>query len=180
MEFTRDRVLDHTASGPTSHTTVVAYPAIASLNFTNASAADGSTVALPAAFNWESTFEYDCEGWDQIFVHVHTLALGGGGLTGIDVLIEYENPDVPDMWIATREPALSAAGGVEAPLRTATVAARTWSVLGVGNFIVASRKEHMHFNKFRVRFQATAGVADAATNILCYWHGNGGRGASFA
>jgi hypothetical protein len=177
MKFTRDPVYTYVVTGPTSYQTITAYPEITDLLFTNASAADGSTVALPGAFNFDSTFEFDDYGWDQIFVHVHTQVLGGGGLTGVDCLIEFENPDSPGLWVPSHEPACSAVGGVEAPLRTDALAAHVWACIGVGSFIVASRKENQHITRWRARFRATAGAAGATTRIRCYWHGNGGRGA---
>jgi hypothetical protein len=180
VKFTRERVLQTVSTGPTSTTTTVVSPEVSDLLFTNASALDGSTIALPAAFNLDATFEIHPYGAEQIFVHVHTSVLGGGGLTGIDVLIEFENPDwglslpVVNRWIPSKEPANSAAGGVSVPLRTDVAALQVWSCIGVGSFIVASRRENQHFEKARVRFRATAGAAGATTAIRCYWCGSNG------
>ena len=134
------------------------------------------TKALPAAYSTDSTFEHDINGCDQIFVGVNIVVLGGGGLTGITLAIEFQDTSDPSVWYPSHEPAKSAAGGVEAPLRTDALALQEWVVaVGVGNYIVASRKEHKQFRKFRVRFRRTAGAPDATTRINCYWWHSGGH-----
>jgi hypothetical protein len=164
VKFTRDRVLQTVDTGPSSQTTTVLHPEITDLLFTNANAADGSTVALPAAYNETSTFEVDLNGNDQIYVLVYVDNLGGGGLTGVKLVIEWQSPDNTDVWVPSKE-------GVA---RDATYASNEWSVTALGSYLLASRKDMQQTHKARVRFQAVAGAADAATRIRAYWHPNSG------
>jgi hypothetical protein len=131
----------------------------------------GGTKLLPATYNSDSTFEYAINGSSQIFVHVHILVLGGGGLTGITLIIEFQDPDNPTYWIPSKQPTIVA--GTEDVLRNDTLVNNEWVLApagGIGNYVVASRKEHKRFTRFRVRFRCTAGAPGATTRIHCYWH----------
>jgi len=126
-----------------------------------------TSIALPtaAAFTDAGTFELDVNGNTQIFVTCHIKDLGAAALTGINVLIEFQDPDHPEFWIPSKE-------GIN---REANAATHAWALTGVGDYMVASRVEHRHFMKARVRFKALSGVADGDTNIQCSWHHDGGR-----
>jgi hypothetical protein len=123
------------------------------------------STALPAAFNDNVTIELQLNGNRQVFVTVNTAALGAAALTGVVVLIEFNDNDHPEFWIPSKE-------GIN---READSATHQWVLTGVGSWVVASRKEHRHFTKARVRFQALGGAADAATRIFTSWHHDGGR-----
>lgn len=128
---------------------------------------DVTSVALTAAYTDESTWEILLNGNSQIWCTVHTVALGAGGVTGLNVLFEFQDPDHPNLWIPSKE-------GIN---REANAATHTWGVAGIGDWLLASREEHRQFAKARVRFKAMAGTSDAATKILVSWHHNGGRSA---
>lgn len=124
-----------------------------------------STLLPTAAYDDDCTFYGNCNGATQIFVHLSTVALGAGGLTGVILLIEPQDPDHPDFYLPSTE-------GVA---RTATLAGHEITVLGLGNRILATRVEHFHFNRFRARFRASAGAAGVATQIWISWNSNGGQ-----
>lgn len=162
MKFTRERVLQTVDTGPSSQTTTVLHPEITDLLFNSINAADGSTVALPAAYNEVSTFEVDLNGNDQIYVLVHLDNLGGAGLTGVKLIIEWQSPDNANVWVPSKE-------GVA---RDANYASNEWTLTALGSYLLASRKDMQQTHKARVRFQAAAGAADATTLIRAYWHPN--------
>lgn len=135
------------------------------------------TKALPAAYADDSTFVFNINGCDQIFVGVNIIALGAAGLTGITLVIEFQSTEDPAVWFPSHEPAKSVAGGVEYPLRLDPLTPnQEWACTsGVGNYIAASRKENRLFHRFRVRFRRSAGAPDAATRIHCHWWHSGGE-----
>lgn len=124
-----------------------------------------TSIALTAAYNPNASFEILIRDQSQIFVEVHTVAFGAGGLTGIKLVIEFQDPDHPAFWVPSKE-------GVA---RTDTFANNEISLIGTGDWVVASRVEPMQSNKARVRFKAAAGNADAATEIICSFHLSGGQ-----
>jgi hypothetical protein len=131
---------------------------------------DESTVATVTsvltgiAFTAESTFDININGNQQIYVTVNTVALGANA-SGVGVLIEYQDPDHREFWIPSKE-------GIN---REASSALHEWVLTGTGNKVVASRVEHRHFVKARVRFKLIGGAADADTHVVCSWTHNGGR-----
>lgn len=133
------------------------------------------TKDLPAAYTADSTFEYNINGCDQIYVGVAVIVLGGGGLTGVTLLISFQDPSDTTVWYPSKEPACSVAAGIEIPLRIDTLANNEWPCIGVGNYLVSSRKEHKQFRKFRVQFRRTAGATDATTRIRAFWYHSGGE-----
>lgn len=177
MKFTRAAVTTETPTSPSSTTKTTIFPAITDLVFGNTSTASGSKVALPAAYNLEATFEQDIFGFSQVYLHMHVINLGGGGLTGITSLIEFQDFDHTDLWFPSKEPAIQDVAGepLEVPLRVDSVANNEWVCNAVGHYILASRVEHQHFSKFRARFRKSASNADANTVIRVGWSHNGGR-----
>jgi len=123
------------------------------------------SIVLPAAYDANALFEINIHDNKQIFLTVNTVALGAAVLTGIVAVIEFNDPDHPAYWIPSRE-------GVA---RDAGFAANEFTLLGLGNWNVASRLEHMQYHKARIRFHAAAGAADAATEIVCTFHLDGGQ-----
>jgi hypothetical protein len=123
-----------------------------------------TSIALPAAYNADATFELNINGNQQVFLHLHTQALGAAALTGVVALIEFQDPDYPDRWFPSAE-------GVA---RTANYVAHEQTLLGAGDWILASRVEHRQFTKVRFRFRAAGGAADAATIIVAGWTHDGG------
>lgn len=181
MRFQRERIVEHNPVGvdlagfPTT-IAAVARTEVADLVLGNGAAtfnvpqADGTfmavlSTALPAAYDANAYFEILLKDNKQWFMHVHTRALGAGGLTGLVCVMEFEDPDHPGLWLASRE-------GIA---RDAGFAAHEWTLLGLGNWCLATREEHMHFTKARARFHAAAGAAAAATNILCSFYLDGGQ-----
>lgn len=123
------------------------------------------SVALPAAaYDNEALFELGINGNKQIFVHVHTEALGATGLTGVTMVLEFNDPDYPNLWIPSSE-------GVG---RANNFAAHEIALVGLGDWVVATREEHRQFTRWRARFRATAGAADANTQIIVGWAHDGG------
>ena len=157
MEFIRDRVLNRTSTGAGTTAVTVVYPEITSLNLTNASAADGSTVAVPTAYNKEATFEVDLNGHGQLFTTLHVNNLGTAG--SIYVLMEFQHPDNPLIWIPSME-------GVARTV--VAIAAYENQAAAVGDYIFATRIEPLHFTKARVRFRANA-APSANTDVDAYW-----------
>jgi hypothetical protein len=180
MRFQRPQIVDHVFAGidPASgfpHTTAnITQARVDDLVLGNGAAhavlqADGSfanvvSTVLPAAYNAVALFEIRLHDNKQIFLSMNTVALGAGGLTGVTAVIEFNDPDYPAYWYASRE-------GVA---RDAGFAANEFTLLGIGNWCVASRIEHMQNALARVRFHATAGAADAASMIVCSFHLDGG------
>jgi hypothetical protein len=123
-----------------------------------------SNAALAAGYTDFSTFRINLSGNGQLWVSVHTAALGAAALTGVTLVVEFGDPDW-GLWLPSRE-------GVS---RDTTLTANEWTLLGVGNWLVASRAEHKHFQSARVRFRAAGGAADAATLIRVGWHHDGLR-----
>lgn len=188
MRFQRSRVVTHAFAGVDPrgyphYTAAQSRAAVEHLVFGNGAStptivtginSDGSlqtatvtTVALPAAaYTDVSTFEVNVKDNRQLFVHIYLKALGAAALTGVTGVIEFQDPHYPEIWIPSLE-------GVP---RASAFAAHEYNALGVGNsFIMASREEHMHFQKARFRFRAAAGAADAATVIICTWFHDGGQ-----
>lgn len=163
MRFTRARVTVETPTGNNTASIAVLFPEITDLVFSLASAADGSTVALPAQYSAESRFLIELSGQRQIYVGIDLNALGAAGLTGIDTLIEFQDPDDPENWIPSKE-------GVT---RTETAANHTWTAGAVGSYLLASRIEAPHFKRARVSFKRTGGTPDADTDIRCRWFHDG-------
>jgi len=124
-----------------------------------------TSVALPAAYNNNAYFEILIRDQAQLFLEVHTVALGAAGLTGLTTVMEFQDPDHPEYWVPSRE-------GVA---RDAGFAANELTLLGVGNWVVATRVEPLQARKARFRFHAPAGAADAATEIICSFHLSGGQ-----
>jgi len=183
MKFTRPRVItklpvvgSFDVNGNPTYTESITSPAVSDLILGNGSSSfdvlqkDGShksitSIALPAAYNDNATFEVKINGNTQIFVTINTVDLGAAALSGVKVLIEFADPDHPGFWIPSKK-------GVN---RESSLSVHEWSVLGVGNKVVVSREEHKQFKLARVRFRANTGAADADTKIICSWHHNGGR-----
>jgi hypothetical protein len=179
MKFTRDAVYTYTSTGPTSYTQTLVYPEITDLVFSGpVSDPNGAWVAVYDVPDlWETTFEYDNHGWDQIFVYIHILNLGAT-LSHFSCRIDFENPDVPGSWTGSHAPECRLFGGVEYPLRTDDI--RQWTLTQTGSFIVSSRIECRHFKRWRANFYCgKAEAADADTLIRCYWSHDGGHGAEF-
>lgn len=123
------------------------------------------SIVLPAAYDLNALFELRMHDNKQVFMTVHTIALGAGGLTGLMAVIEFNDPDHPAYWMPSRE-------GVA---RDAGFAANEFTLLGVGDWTVASRVEHMQHNKARIRFRVAGGAAAAGTEIVCSFHLDGGQ-----
>jgi hypothetical protein len=182
MKFQRPQIVDHVFAGiaPSGlpHTTAnITQTRVDDLVLGNGSSTwnllqeDGKTyltvtsVALPANYNANATFVAQIRDQSQMFLTVHTVVLGGGGLTGVKAFIEYNDPDHPEFWIPSKE-------GVA---RDAGAAANEFSLLGVGDWTVATRVEPMQAHLVRFRFKAAAGAADAATQIICSFAISGGQ-----
>lgn len=110
-----------------------------------------------------SYFEMNIVNVTQVFVNIHTVALGAT-MTGIQGVIEFQNLDYPNFWIPS----------LETVARTAAFAANEFILMGVGNWSVASRQECPHYTKMRVRFHTVGGAADANTVVVASWYTNGG------
>lgn len=124
-----------------------------------------TSILLPAAYAPNATFEVLLHDNRQLYMQLHTRALGAGGLTGLVCVMEFENPDMPGLWVPSRE----------LVARDAGFAANEWTLLGVGNWLIATRQEHMHYRRARMRFHAAAGAADAATDIRVTCYTDGGQ-----
>jgi hypothetical protein len=131
----------------------------------------------PNELNDGCVFEQECHGYSQIIIEAHINAYGAAGLTGVYVSIEFQDPDNHDLWIPSREPDFGAVGGVEAPLRDDLNALRSWAGITVlGDYLLPSRVEHEHFDKFRLRVRGN-GAPDGDTDLRFYWYGNNYRTA---
>jgi hypothetical protein len=124
-----------------------------------------TSIVLPAAYDGNALFEILLRDNKQVFLSVHTIALGAAALTGIVAVIEFNDPDHPAYWLASRE-------GIA---RDAGFAANEFTLLGVGDWTVASRVEHMQHKKARVRFHIAGGAVAAGTEIVCSFHLDGGQ-----
>lgn len=152
--FTREPVL-HALTRATLR------PRVEQLIFADGAAVVGgvTTTALPASFFPNGVFDIELNGNRQVFVGVFIEALGGDVLTGVTLRIEMRDP-LTGLWIPSAE-------GVP---RTADAASHNISLIGVGNHLVATRKEHRRFSAARVLFQAAAGAADEDTIIRAVWY----------
>jgi hypothetical protein len=131
-------------------------------------------IAIPATTYSEAcTVVQNLNGNSQVFINVHAVNLGS--ITDLRILIEFQDPDNTAYWIPSKEPAHSGTGGVEEPLRTDPLASHEWAITAAGNYVIASRQEHPHFMKFRVRARAAGGSASASTDVRLTWNTNGGR-----
>jgi hypothetical protein len=117
----------------------------------------------------DCVFVQDAPGADQIFIGISIIGFGAAGLTTVSASIEFQDPDNPALWIASREMHKSGAGGLDYPFRNMAPANMVWNLTNVGNFLIASRVEHKHFTKFRLRLRGNAAV-DGDTDIRCYWY----------
>ncbi len=100
-------------------------------------------------------------GNSQVFLMVN--AVDFGAMTGLDVRIEFNDPDHPEFWIPSKE----------AINRESDANTHTWVLTSTGNYVLASRVEHHHFRKFRARFLARGANANSATKIVVTWYHNG-------
>lgn len=126
------------------------------------------TVALTTDFA-VNQYVLNLSGNGQLFVTSQVVSLGGGGITALEVLIEFLDRDHmlearTEIWLPSKE-------GVA---RNAAAASYVWGPLAAGSYILASRIEPRHFLKARVSFRADAGVADAATRVHVGWFHDGG------
>jgi hypothetical protein len=121
-----------------------------------------NAITLPVTPTWFTTgpFEvYDCR---QVFLNVHVVSLAGA-ITQLDVLIEVQNPDYPQLWLPSLEGVARNVG---------TVAGHTITLGAVGDYVVASRQEHRSISAVRFSFQADAAVA-AGTEMWATWYTDG-------
>jgi hypothetical protein len=131
------------------------------------------TLPLPEAmtgFTEAATVEQNLYGCAQVFVHVRIVNFGGAALNEIDFVIEFQDPDNPALWIPSKEPYLDAS--TETPRWTDGIGDNMWLLTGLGeSYVLATRKLHPHFRKFRVRaVGGKVGVADGTTDIRVFWH----------
>lgn len=131
-------------------------------------------VIIPSPnYNVTCLIEQAINGDSQIFIGLNVVNMGGmADITGV---IEFQDPDDPVFWYPSHEPACSGLAGVETPLRTDAIALQEWAITAAGNFLIATRVEHPHFKRFRVRFRGAAGAPGPATDVRCYWYHNGGE-----
>lgn len=124
-----------------------------------------TTVQLTTSFD-DNRYEINIDGHRQLFVSAKVLVLGT--VTGLEVLIEFLDPDhVNDdgsgLWIPSKE-------GVA---RDANEETNVHGPLTVGNYTLSSREETLHSKKARVSFRAAGGTASAATRIHTSWYHDG-------
>jgi hypothetical protein len=107
--------------------------------------------------------EFDLYDNRQVFLDIHIVAFGAGGMANLLAVAEYQSPEYPRFWVPSLEGIARTVG---------TRAGHTLTMAAVGNYVMASRQEHRHFNKVRFLFQADAAV-DAATEIWVTWYSDG-------
>jgi len=111
----------------------------------------------------EFQMEFDIYDFRQVFLNVHIVNFGAAGMSNLYVRVDKQSPEYPRFWVPSLE-------GVARTVGTAV--GHTIALAAVGNYVVASRQEHRHFNKVRFSFQADLAV-DAATEIWVSWYTDG-------
>jgi hypothetical protein len=99
----------------------------------------------------------------QVFLNVHVVNFGGGGMSNLYARIDKQSPEYPRFWVPSLE-------GIARNVGTAV--GHTITMNAVGNYVIASRQEHRHFQKVRFSFQADLAV-DATTEIWVSWYTDG-------
>lgn len=120
-------------------------------------------ITLPVAPGAFTTGEFDVYDCRQVFLNVHIVDFGVAGMANLDVLIEVQNPDYPELWL----PSLEGIGR-----NIGTLAGHTITLPAVGDYVVASRQEHRHISKVRFSFTADA-ATDPDTEVWATWYTDG-------
>lgn len=120
--------------------------------------------ALPVvASGVEFQMEFDVYDFRQVFLNVHIVNFGAAGMTNLYVRVDKQSPEYPRFWVPSLE-------GIARNVGTAV--GHTIGLAAVGNYVVASRQEHRHFQKVRFSFQADL-ATDGATEIWVSWYTDG-------
>ena len=169
MHFRRPRIV-HQYPEYAAPSTVVQTQMLDLLLGDGSISADYLVIPTP---NYDATclVEQNINGNKQVFVGLNVVNLGG--MVDLTFVIEFQELDNPNFWYPSKEPTCDGLAGVEQPLRTAGIAGHEWVIAAAGNFYVATRVEHPHFKKFRVRFRGAAGGPGAATDVRVYWGTDG-------
>jgi len=122
-----------------------------------------TAIVLPVTPAWFVTGPFNVAAARQVFLNVHVVDFGLGGMANLNVLIETRNSDYPEMWSPSLEGVARNVG---------TVVGHTITLAAVGNYVVASREEHRHFDQVRFSFQADAAI-DNDTEIWATWYTDG-------
>lgn len=173
MHFRRPRIVNQYPDYPVPSTVVQTQ--VLDLFLGDGSIGANYTIIPTPNYDNVALIEQNLGGNSKVYVGLDVRNMGA--MVDITFVIEFQDPDLGLFWFPSHEPAKSAAGGVETPLRADAIGLQEFVIGAAGQYIVATRTENPHFKKFRIRFRGAAGGPGAATDVRVYWWPDGGISA---